>query len=61
MKLNGKKVYFLGDSITEGAGASSYEKSYVPVFAEISGAEVKNYGLSGTRIARQTEKSEWEQ
>lgn len=61
MKLNGKKVYFLGDSITEGAGASSYEKSYVPVFAEISGAEVKNYGLSGTRIARQTEKSECEQ
>lgn len=61
MKLNGKKVYFLGDRITEGAGASSYEKSYVPVFAEISGAEVKNYGLSGTRIARQTEKSECEQ
>ena len=61
MNLKDKKVLFLGDSITEGAGASSYEKSYVPVFAEISGAEVKNYGLSGTRIARQTEKSEWEQ
>lgn len=61
MKLADKKVFFLGDSITEGAGASSYDKSYVPVFAELSGAIVKNYGLSGTRIARQTERSECEQ
>lgn len=44
---------FLGDSITAGAGASSYDKSYVPVFAELSGAEAKNYGIGGTRIARQ--------
>lgn len=44
---------FLGDSITAGTGASSYDKSYVPMFAELSGAEVKNYGLGGTRIARQ--------
>lgn len=53
MNLKGKKVLFLGDSITEGAGASSYDKSYVPVFAELSGAEAKNYGIGGTRIARQ--------
>ena len=60
-RLKGKKVFFLGDSITEGAGASCYEKSFVPVFAEISGAEVKNYGVGGTRIARQTIKSQCEQ
>lgn len=53
MDLKGKKVLFLGDSITAGAGASSYDKSYVPVFAELSGAEAKNYGIGGTRIARQ--------
>lgn len=58
MELKGKKVLFLGDSITEGVGASSYDKSYVPVFAGLSGADVKNYGISGTRIARQINMSD---
>ena len=53
MELKGKNIFFLGDSITEGVGASEYDKSYVPVFAELSGANVKNYGISGSRIARQ--------
>ena len=53
MELKGKSIFFLGDSITEGVGASEYDKSYVPVFAELSGANVKNYGISGSRIARQ--------
>ncbi len=57
MKLKNKKVLFLGDSITEGKGASSPEKCYVSVFGKISGAEVKNYGIGGTRIARQRRKS----
>lgn len=61
MNLKDKKVLFLGDSITEGVGASSGETNYVSVFAQISGAAVKNYGVSGTRIARQIAKSEWEQ
>ena len=61
MKLKGRKVLILGDSITEGVGASSYDKSYVPVFEKLSGANVKNYGVSGTRIARQTVKYEIEQ
>ena len=61
MNLRGKKILFLGDSITEGVGASAYDKSYVAVFAEMSGADVKNYGVSGTRIAKQTLKSENEQ
>ena len=58
LELKKKKVFFLGDSITEGVGASEYEKSYVPVFEKLSGAEVKNYGIGGTRIARQREKTQ---
>ena len=53
MDLKDKKVLFLGDSITEGVGVTSYKKSYVSVFADLSGAKVKNFGISGTRIARQ--------
>lgn len=61
MELKGKKVLFLGDSITEGVGASSYENSYVSVFEKMSGADVKNYGVSGTRIAKQSGKSEYDE
>lgn len=57
MELKNKKILFLGDSITEGIGTSSPEKCYVSVFGRMSGAEVKNYGISGTRIAKQTHKS----
>ena len=57
MELKGKKVAFLGDSITFGVGASSKETSYVEVFAKESGAQVFNFGVSGTRIARQTKPS----
>lgn len=53
MEIKGKTVAFLGDSITQGVGASCYENSYTQVFARISGANVKNYGVSATRIARQ--------
>lgn len=55
MELKGKKIYFLGDSITEGVGASDAEHCYVSVFGKLSGAIVKNYGISATRIACQTE------
>lgn len=55
MELKGKKIYFLGDSITEGVGASDTEHCYVSVFGKLSGAVVKNYGISATRIACQTE------
>ena len=51
------KINFLGDSITEGVGASVIEKCYVNRFAEITGCEVNNYGISGTRIARQKKAS----
>ena len=53
MKLQNKKILFLGDSITQGVGASSPETSYVGVFKEKSGAAVLNFGVSGTRIAEQ--------
>lgn len=57
MKLKGKKVVFLGDSITAGYGASCVENGYVSVFGKISGADVRNYGIGGTRIARQKQPS----
>lgn len=54
MELNGLKIAFLGDSITEGVGASAPDKIYHAVLKEKCGlAEVYNYGISGTRISRQ--------
>ncbi len=53
MKLNGKTVNILGDSITEGVGVSEQSKRYADVFAALTGAKVNNYGISGTRIAKQ--------
>ncbi len=52
MDLKDKKVLFLGDSITFGVGVSSPEKKYVELFAKETGAHVKNYGISATRISR---------
>lgn len=52
MELKGKKINFLGDSITEGVGASEKARSYVERFAAETGAICRNYGISGTRIAR---------
>ena len=54
MEIKNKKINFLGDSITEGVGVSSPEFMYVNVFArKFSPAVVRNYGISGTRFARQ--------
>ena len=59
MNLNGKKICFLGDSITEGAGASSRDKCFVSLFRDAHPeAEVHNYGIGGTRIAKQIHPSE---
>ena len=59
MDLKNKKVGFLGDSITYGVGTSNSENNYVgyrfpDLFAKLAGAEAFNYGVSGTRIARQS-------
>lgn len=53
MELKGKKINFLGDSITEAHGASCEEKGYVSLIAKYTGAICRNYGISGTRYARQ--------
>ena len=52
------KIAFLGDSITEGGGSSCEKNRYVNKVSEILGIETLNYGISGTRIAKQMEKSE---
>ena len=52
MEWNGKVINFLGDSITQGVGASCAEKNYVNQTKEILNlAAANNYGISGTRIA----------
>ena len=54
MKLEGLKVNFLGDSITEGVGASSPETVYHAVLKKEAGLKTaRNYGISGTRFALQ--------
>ena len=47
------KLLFLGDSITQGVGASTYKNCYVSLVGEKLNCEVVNYGVSGTRIGRQ--------
>ena len=53
MELQGIKLNFLGDSITEGAGVSAPERRYPDLIAARTGAVCRNYGISGSRIARQ--------
>ena len=54
MDLNGLKIGFIGDSISEGTGASSYEKSFVGLFAAAHPeAQVYNYSIGATKIAAQ--------
>ena len=59
MNLNGLKINFLGDSITEGHGCSSVEKQFTSLVAAQTGAITRCYGIGGTRIARQSKPSEW--
>lgn len=51
MELKGKKIAFLGDSITEGHGVTDPENRYWKVLARETGALCDGYGISGTRIA----------
>lgn len=46
------KISFLGDSITEGYGASERGKNFVSLVAEKLSVETRNYGIGGTRIAK---------
>ena len=52
-KIRQFKIFFLGDSITAGAGASKIENNYVNKVGEKLGVESLNFGVGGTRIAKQ--------
>ena len=51
MELNGKKINFLGDSITEGACLDDWNNVYWMRLGRETGATVRGYGIGGTRIA----------
>lgn len=50
------KINFLGDSITEGACATKPENCYVELVGSMLKCVSRNYGVSGTRIAKQINK-----
>ena len=52
MEIKNKKVVFLGDSITEGVGASDIAHRYTDVFAKMTDCEIFVDGIGGTRIAK---------
>ncbi len=59
MDLTNKKINFMGDSITEGYCAKDLQSGYVDLMkAKYNLAEARNYGIAGTRIARQHTPSE---
>lgn len=58
MDLQGLKINFLGDSITEGHGTSSEAARFTSLIAAQTGALTRCYGIGGTRIARQTHPSD---
>lgn len=51
------KINFLGDSITQGAGAERPENMYTTLTAAYFNAEECNYGIGGTRIAKQVKRT----
>ena len=54
MELKGKKINFLGDSITEGVGVENEENIFLNRIKLDEGlAEARNYGIGGTRFAYQ--------
>ena len=59
MNLQGLKINFLGDSITEGHGCSCEAARFADMIAAEYGATTRCYGIGGTRLARQTKPSEW--
>lgn len=60
MKLEGKTINFLGDSITEGVGVADRACNRFDniLLRECNLGKVNNYGIGGTRIAYQTYPSE---
>ena len=56
MELKGKKIAFLGDSITQGVGVADIENCRYDnvIHRRFELAEHYNYGISGTRLAHQS-------
>ncbi len=55
MDLQHATINVLGDSITAGSGVTDPEHIYHAVLGHLVGADtVRNYGIGGTRIARQS-------
>ena len=52
------KINFLGDSITEGVAATKEENTFVYLVGQMTNSIVRNYGISGTRIAKSIKPSE---
>ena len=58
MNIQGFKVNFLGDSITEGAGVTDIPNNrYDNRLAKMMGIQVNNYSVSGSRLAHQSHPS----
>ena len=53
MDLKNKTILFLGDSITEGHGTTDTSKRFTDLVSARLGAKFVNYGIGGTRYARQ--------
>jgi lysophospholipase L1-like esterase len=59
MNIQGFKVNFLGDSITEGAGVVDQQNRYDYRLQQMCGlSEIHSYGISGSRLAHQIHPSE---
>ena len=58
MQLAGKKVAFLGDSITEGHGVADKSCRFDNRLAAQYGLEAVNFGIGGTRLAHQRKASD---
>ncbi len=59
MKLEGKKIAFLGDSITEGVGLADQNNRYDNILLREYGlAGTQNQSISGSRLAHQMSPSE---
>ena len=59
MELKGKRIAFLGDSITEGTGVADLKNRYDNRIKKACAlAGVFNYGIGGTRLAHQSKPSE---
>lgn len=60
MELKGKRIAFLGDSITQGYGVSDPSKRYWEVLGRNTGAIVSANGIGGSRYAKQPGVTEFE-